>query len=230
MQHESTPFFELAEMRGLLAQEWNITRELASKTPSGAALSLAPSPMAGETGIRSHPELIRLHFDEGCLLGDLRCQPDALPFDNDSIQLLIARHVLDLLEPASGISEELARVLAPGGTLCLFGMNALSPWRLWSALNAREAVCRPRTPRLGRVQRLFTRASLRHVRREFLGGTWPARADAVSVGNGGRLDGAWVLVLTKQRSDMRVVPMRRRPAAMALGRGLAQMPSRRACL
>ncbi|MEZ5463078.1 class I SAM-dependent methyltransferase [Dokdonella sp.] len=224
-------FFELAQMRSLLSQEWSFASELARKAPSGSAVSLAPSAMAEEAGIRSHPSMIRLHFGEGCLRGDLRCQPDALPIESDSIQLLIARHVLDLLDPDSGVEQELARVLAPGGTLCVFGMNALSPWRIWTALGARDASPRPRMRSLGRVQRVFTRASLRPVKRGFLGGAWPAvAADAANVGCGGRLDGAWILVLTKQRSEVRVIPLRRRASGMALGRGLVQMPSRRACL
>lgn len=226
----SARFFDLAPIRGLLVQEWDFVRERASTIPSGPALSLRPTSSAAETKLRSHPEMIRLQVGEGVLSGDLRCQPSALPFDNDSVQLLVARHVLDLLDPDGGIAGEFARVLAPGGMLFVFGLNMLSPWHLWTELNRTEVTARPRFRSLLRVQRTFAKASLQAVRREFLGGMWPQAASQPGFRLGGRLHGAWVLALAKQRSGGRVIPLRRRNNALSLGHGLAQMPSRRACL
>lgn len=230
MALESMQFFELDQMRTLLSQEWDLVRQGASRVPSGAALSLGPAPVSGQARLRSHPAMIQLHLGSDLVQGDFCCKPDALPIDSDSIQLLVARHALDLLEPECGIAEELARVLAPGGTLFLFGMNLLSPWRLWSALQAGTTASRPSIRSLVRVRQRFTRASLQPLRREFLGGNWPGLVKETKRGRGGHLDGAWVLVLTKQRSAVRPIPLRRRSNAMALGNRLAQVPSRRACL
>lgn len=193
-------------------------------------MSLAPAPSGMDAGFRSHPEMFRLHLVAGCVHGDLRCHPGSLPVDSDSIQLLVARHALDLLDRESGIDDELVRVLAPGGTLFLFGMNKLSPWRLWTAFNAHEAVSRPRHQSLIRVQQKLARAGLQPVRRVFLGGVWPATGHVEGLGRSNRLEGAWGLVLAKRRSAVRAIPLRRHDKAMALGHGLAQVPSRRACL
>lgn len=230
VQHQSSRYFEMDPVRALLQQEWNAVREGTARIPSGPALSLSPAEAGREGGFRSHPDLIRLHLADSGVEGDLRCRPDALPVESESIQLLVARHVLDLLEPDSGIVDELARVLAPGGSLFLFGMNALSPWRLWSAIHGRAADSRPRIRSLARIHGLCVGVGLHPVRRGFLGGTWPGRAGEAGAWKGGRLDGAWGLVLAKQRSAVRNLPQRRRSNAMALGPGLARMPSRRACL
>ncbi|MGB0134723.1 class I SAM-dependent methyltransferase [Dokdonella sp.] len=230
MPLQAAHYFDLAPLRGLLSQEWSLVRQRASTIPSGAALSLRPSASGAETALRSHPEMIRLQIAEGIVSGDLRCRPDALPLDNDSVQLVVARHVLDLLDPQSGVAGELARILAPGGTLFLFGMNMLSPWRVWSAFTGGEVSSMPRFRSVLRVQREFSRAGLQPLRREFLGGIWPDATDESGFVTGSRLHGAWMLALSKQRSAGRVIPLRPRNSALSLGRGFAQMPSRRACL
>ncbi|MDR3413215.1 MAG: methyltransferase domain-containing protein [Formivibrio sp.] len=58
----------------------------------------------------------------------LRCAPDQLPFDEQSIDLLALPHVLDFAEDPHAVLRETARVMVPEGRLLITGFN---PWSLW---------------------------------------------------------------------------------------------------
>lgn len=84
----------------------------------------------------------------------VRCQPDGevisesehLPFDADSIDVLIAIHSLDTSSNPHQVVREIQRVLAPQGQLFLVGLNPNSVGAL-SALVSRKVFRKSTTPR-----------------------------------------------------------------------------------
>ncbi|MBX3696357.1 MAG: methyltransferase domain-containing protein [Dokdonella sp.] len=223
--------FELAELQHLLAGEWNRVRTRAALVASGHGLLIDPLAAVRTSAISSHPEWTRLHLQGDGLGGDLRCSPDSLPFESDSMQLIVARHVGDMLDPGSGIEAELARVLAPGGMLLLFGLNPLSPWRFWLSRQVRQGWRLPGYRSAGRMRRTLDDCKLSVVGREFLGGAWPKRPLQTSPAGerlaGAIWEGAWLLAARKQRLGMHPIPLRAGRRRVPINHGLAQSPSRR---
>lgn len=56
---------------------------------------------------------------------------DALPFANDSLDVVVVPHVLEFAEDPHVILRETYRVLIPEGHLIILGFNPLSLWGLW---------------------------------------------------------------------------------------------------
>ena len=64
----------------------------------------------------------------------LCCLPEALPFANDSLDLVVMPHTLEPSEDPHRVLAEAVRVLRPEGRLVISGFNPLS---LWGARHAR---------------------------------------------------------------------------------------------
>jgi SAM-dependent methyltransferase len=58
----------------------------------------------------------------------LRCYPEYLPFDSQSIDLLVLPHVLERSVAPHQVLREVERVLVPEGRVVISGFN---PWSLW---------------------------------------------------------------------------------------------------
>ncbi|MEM7366526.1 MAG: methyltransferase domain-containing protein, partial [Pseudomonadota bacterium] len=54
-----------------------------------------------------------------------------LPFENDSIDVLILHHMLDFFEEPQQLLREVERVALPMGYLVILGFNPVSTWGLW---------------------------------------------------------------------------------------------------
>jgi SAM-dependent methyltransferase len=61
-------------------------------------------------------------------VGEVRCEPDQLPFQSASIDLLLMPHVLEFSADSHQTLREAERVLVPEGTLLLSGFNPMSAW------------------------------------------------------------------------------------------------------
>ncbi len=73
-----------------------------------------------------------LHADE-CASGlkcDVRCDSDALPFDADSIDLVLLPHVLEFSDNPHQTLREVERILVHEGYVILTGFNPISAWGL----------------------------------------------------------------------------------------------------
>lgn len=77
----------------------------------------------------------------------LRIDPCALPFAEDSLDLVVLPHTLELSADPHATLREVARVLVPEGRLLIFGLNPNSLWgyrqaraRLWRRLFRAELV------------------------------------------------------------------------------------------
>jgi SAM-dependent methyltransferase len=69
--------------------------------------------------------------DQPAWMGDgtrLQCDFSALPFDSDSVNLIILTHALSFVDEPIKLLEEIYRVLKPGGQLILLGFNRFSWW------------------------------------------------------------------------------------------------------
>lgn len=68
----------------------------------------------------------------------LLCHPEALPFAEASLDLLVLPHTLERCRQPHAALREVARVLVPEGRALIFGLH---PWSIWGAQHALE---RPR--------------------------------------------------------------------------------------
>lgn len=65
---------------------------------------------------------------------DLACHPEALPFADNSLDLLVLPHTLERCEQPHTALREAVRTLMPEGRLLIFGFNPCSLWGLQHAL------------------------------------------------------------------------------------------------
>ena len=70
----------------------------------------------------------------------LHCEPEALPFPEASLDLLVLPHTLELCQDPHAALREAVRVLVPEGRLLLFGLN---PYSLWGVQQGVERVQAP---------------------------------------------------------------------------------------
>ncbi len=219
--------FDLAEIENLLALEWTWVNSAPVVAPSGPALSLSPARSQRKPMISAHHSITQLHLTSDGLAGDMCCSLHALPLETDSVQLIVARHIFDVLGPHDALESELMRVLAPGGVLFLFGFNPASTWRLWWLRQAQHGICMPRWSSLGESRQRL--ASIDHVQSQhgYLGGSWPSTSASDLPVDGKRWHGAWSLIARKQRIAARPVDAHVRRKRVVLAPGMARMSSRR---
>ncbi|MGD9888593.1 MAG: methyltransferase domain-containing protein [Halothiobacillaceae bacterium] len=74
-------------------------------------------------------------FQLGPLAGDVRARFDALPLEAESVDLVVAQHVLELAPDPHMVLRELDRVLVPEGRVVLLSFNPLSYWGLRQLFN-----------------------------------------------------------------------------------------------
>lgn len=84
---------------------------------------------------------------------DLYAEPECLPFDSQSIDLLILPHVLECSNNPHQVLREAERVLVPEGRVVISGFN---PWSLWGA-HERMPGLDPLTPVPAHMQVSLTR-------------------------------------------------------------------------
>ena len=70
----------------------------------------------------------------------LMCEPQALPFAESSLDLIVMPHTLELCADPHAALREAVRVLVPEGRLLLFGLN---PYSLWGVQHGLERVAPP---------------------------------------------------------------------------------------
>ena len=226
--------FALPETRNLLAEEWALVRSRAMRVAAGPALSLSPLRQVDEVSLATHSRMVRLEPGHSGWVGDLHCDIACLPIESESVQLIVVRHVFDFLERDSGLETELARVLAPGGLLLVFGLNPLSPWRLWCARQAKPGMLVPHAHRSAWLRQRLAGENLELTAGAFVGGPWPSKPGALRVdagsGQGARWHGAWLLAAHKQRAAARLVRLSAYRHRAVIRPGFVQAPSRRASL
>jgi SAM-dependent methyltransferase len=69
--------------------------------------------------------------DQPAWMGDgkrIQCQFNELPFEENSVNLVVLSHALSFTQAPIELLEEVYRILKPGGQLILFGFNRWSWW------------------------------------------------------------------------------------------------------
>lgn len=228
----SDTLFALPETDALLREELGCVGAHAARRPAGRALVLQAC--AANRSLRvdtRHLAAVRVHVQQGRLDGDVASAVDALPWEDDAFQLVIAQHVGDVVQPPFTIIDELARVLAPGGVLLWFGLNPWSPWLAWVHWRARHGMPLPHARHIESMRRQMSNRRLTPAAADYLGACWPpfdAPSDHYPARLLAPLRRAYVLSASKQRAVL--TPLRPRAVrARALARPqLAGTPSRRA--
>ncbi len=80
-----------------------------------------------------------LRFSAGNQTGNaVRCVCTELPFDTDSLDLLLLPHVLEFSEQPHQVLRDVVRALRPEGNLIISGINPRSLWGLHRALGRKQ--------------------------------------------------------------------------------------------
>jgi len=219
--------FALPEVEALLREELARLPALAARQPGGRALLLqaAAANRALPVDLR-HLGVTRGHVDRTAIAGDVVCASDALPWPDETFQFVVVQHAGDALAHPEAFIDELARVLAAGGSLVWFGFNPLSPWSLWLHWQARQGRPLPRAVPAESVRRRLLHEQLSPGAVEAIGPCWPdrngqTRRSALLA----PLRGAWMLLATRQRAVL--TPLHRRPLRRAAPQPSLAVPSRR---
>jgi len=64
---------------------------------------------------------------------DLMANPSALPFADDSIDVVVAQHVLEFANNPHQLLREFSRIVLPMGRIIVIGFNPASLWGVWKA-------------------------------------------------------------------------------------------------
>ena len=229
--------FDLPEILATVREELRVLPAHAARQPAGRALILQPGAAARGIALDlRHLTPTRLHVAGEVLRGDVVCSPRALPWEDESFQLVLAQHLGDALPGQADPVEEIARVMAPGSLLLWFGFNPWSPWLAWMHWRARGGLALPQTSNVDTLRRRLARAQLATVGREYLGSIVPRRAAKSPEEPAARdsaalalLRCAYLITARKQRAVLTPLRPRAPRAAVAIGTRLAGTPSQRAC-
>lgn len=227
MQVSTDDVFDLAEIESLLALEWDWVKSAPVVAPTGPALSLSPIRGRRTSVFSSHPSMTHLHLARHGLAGDFECSMHALPLESESVQLIVARHIFDVLGPQVDLESELMRVLAPSGAIFLFGFNPASTWRLWWLRQARHGICMPQWSSLAESRQRLASIDNVQSQHRYLGGSWPSMPTSDFRVDGKRWHGVWSLIARKQRIAARPADPHLRQKRVVLTPGMARMSSRR---
>ena len=169
------------------------------------------------------PQAIDIHLNlrkDGQLEGAFRATADAWPISDQSLDVVVLRHVFEFDASPKVLLGEALRVVARGGHLLIAGVHPLSPWH-WSTLRRMRAMqpdYRARMP--WQLESWIRAGGMRVERRMRYGGIMPAERP---VQGGGALAACYLL--HARRSTSSVTPIRlmhrRRPAPAAVNASLA---------
>jgi SAM-dependent methyltransferase len=236
MNRAAPSLFALPEVEALLREELSHLPGHAARQPSGRALLLQPDAAVRTLPFDAGPlTALRLHSRGETLGGDIVCAARSLPIENEAFQLVFAQHIGDM-QPAAGLVEEIARVLAPGGFLLWSGFNPWSPWLAWVHWHTRGGGAVPQTLNADTLRRRLIRSKLAPIAMDYLGGCWPKQAALLDDDAPDRfarllspLRGAYLLTARKQRAALTPLRPRVMRKSVALNPRLAGTPSHRAC-
>lgn len=204
-----------AAMQALLARELSATAPILSGVYGNFGLILRPN-TAAPIALPSHllGNIVALVLDDAQQMhGDVRCEPQGLPFAGECFKLVIAQHVLERMDDAQACAAELARVLAPEGIALVFGFNPLGTWRPWLVRQQRRGAARLRLQSAQSARALLAREQVDTLQIRFPGMLWP-RATADTEDRSSllaRFGSSWLLIARKRRSTL--TPLRLRAPA-----------------
>jgi SAM-dependent methyltransferase len=159
---------------------------------------------------------VTLRLEGGRLHGDVCASAEEpLPFVDDAFDLILLRHALEL---APLPVDEIVRMLAPGGTLVLTGINPLSGWTPWWLWRTRGSSTHARSPL--QLSAHLRRAEVRVQRVQRVGQVLPLVSSQPGRAQGW-LGGGYVLVARKQGPASAPTRLRPKPVSTPVRAGLA---------
>lgn len=139
----------------------------------------------------------RLYLDADCWHGDVLARTaEALPFADDSFDVVVLEDVLEWVPWAAALLSEAVRVLSPRGRLLVAGFHPFSLWAPWLLCRSRP---RPMLTAPGWIRQELARHDVDTVRVVRCGRAWPAVGQRISPT---RLGGGFVLVGRKRRATI----------------------------
>jgi SAM-dependent methyltransferase len=216
MPQRAHDIYASAPMRGLLADETVAYLPDLRRCTGTRALLLSA---AAEDQPPNPPYLghwVTLKLSQGQFVGDVRSSAtEPLPFVDRAFDLILLRHALESEELSL---DEIVRVLAPGGTLVLTGVNPLSGWTPWWLWQTRGSAARATSP-IQWVARL-RRADVQVQRVQRVGRPLPLATNG-SGETSGLLGGGYVLVARKKGPMSIPTRLRPKPVTAPVQAGLA---------
>ena len=184
-----------------------------------------PSAPLFQKSATRHQIMMGVSRGAGGLIGN----PGQLPFASESIDVLIAQHLLDVGDRPQFLVQELARTILPMGRLIVIGFNPLS---LWSCRRVLAATRKGQPAQWGLApRRLLDWLNLLNFkidRIEFGGFGWPGqllgrRRPDFSLGLGRKYNMGWggVYVVVAQRYKGAISAQRARMRSARLFRPIA---------
>jgi SAM-dependent methyltransferase len=85
-------------------------------------------PRGALVGARRTPQLVIAAAGGEAAEGTVRCDPAALPFASDSVDVLVLPHTLEASRRPQAVMRECERVLVGEGHLVVLGFNPFSAW------------------------------------------------------------------------------------------------------
>jgi SAM-dependent methyltransferase len=166
--------------------------------------------------------------------GDVKTNSYALPFANDSFQLLVAQHSLEFVDDLEACASEISRVLAPEGVALVLGFNPLGTWRPWLAWQGARGA-RLQLQSSGDWRRLFARNQIETLQVRYPGVLLPNDSAEPSgryakwiTESFSRFGSSWLLLARKRRSTLTPIRLRASNRERALNPRLAP-GAHRAC-
>ncbi|MEP7096650.1 MAG: methyltransferase domain-containing protein [Dokdonella sp.] len=228
----SDNLFAAPETEALLREELRCVGAHAARRPAGRALVVQACKANRDLRVDTRQlAAVRVHAQQGRLYGDVACTAEALPWEDEAFQLVVAQHVGDVLLPPFELVDELARVLVPGGVLLWYGLNPWSPWLAWAHWRARHGMPLPHARHIESMRRQMSNRQLTANAADYIGACWPpldGLAERYSARLLAPLRRAYLLTASKQRAVL--TPLRPRAVReRSLARpNFAGTPSRRA--
>lgn len=210
LQNERQFWFDEGPARMLeLEREWLGTAP--DVVPDALTLWIAPRAAIAPAAA------IALALDAGArLTGALAAHASALPLCDGAVRRVVLQHVIEHGGLPGSFLGECARVIAPGGELCVLGTNPASAAGFWFGVRARRAGTRlgPRLP--NRVRALLGGLGFADFSVEVRGPRWPGTdpGDASAWSRTVALGTAYLL--RARKSSVNVIPLRPRAPAFAV--------------
>ncbi len=194
-------------LRALMHCESALLGQRLASLPSGAVLYVQADGLdVVECPARSRA---RLHLTaSGQLGGDMIARADAWPFADQSLDLVVMRHSIEISAQPRTLMREATRVLADGGQMLIIGIHPCSLWNAWMLRRKRATGIVYRACMPWKVEAWLREAQVHVERRTRYGGVLPTTGGTRA--GGGPLAACYMLQARKR--SIGVTPIKLRPS------------------